>query len=227
MGLISTHLVNLLLCSLKMKKINRQVNSAVSYPNLVSFQSSAFMFDINLWIENNHMKCSSHMAFLCVQNFTLLQKRIEVFVANSMIKKNHQFFFLITFFFNRNCQLSIYGPSRDQQIYKDVWKKILPYFVWCPDLRCWFTICRWCQLRTQRSAGALTGNQLLPNTSLERDGKMLIDLVDGLSSGPVVVVSVTDGDPYFVNSEIWLNPHIYEHHLNYITKLNKKRKKFP
>jgi hypothetical protein len=31
---------------------------------------------------------------------------------------------------------------------------------------------------------------------------MLIDLVDGLSSGSVVVVSVTDGDPYFVNSEI-------------------------
>jgi hypothetical protein len=38
------------------------------------------------------------MAFLCVQNFTLLQKRIEVFVANSMIKKNHQFFLEIVSF---------------------------------------------------------------------------------------------------------------------------------
>jgi hypothetical protein len=84
---------------LKMMKINRQVNSAASYPNLVSFPSSAFMFDINLWIENNHMKCSSHMAFLCVQNFTLLQKRIEIFVANSMIKKNHQFFFFTSHMF--------------------------------------------------------------------------------------------------------------------------------
>jgi hypothetical protein len=29
---------------------------------------------------------------------------------------------------------------------------------------------------------------------LERDGKALIDLVDGLSSGSIVLVSVTDGD---------------------------------
>jgi hypothetical protein len=35
---------------------------------------------------------------------------------------------------------------------------------------------------------------LLPNASLERNGKALIDLVDGLSSGSVVLVSVTDGD---------------------------------
>jgi hypothetical protein len=33
-----------------------------------------------------------------------------------------------------------------------------------------------------------------PNASLERDRKALIDLVDGLSSGLVVLVSVTDGD---------------------------------
>jgi hypothetical protein len=35
---------------------------------------------------------------------------------------------------------------------------------------------------------------LLPNASLERDGKALIDLVDGLSSGSIVLVNVTDGD---------------------------------
>jgi len=82
----------LVLCTLKMMKINRQVNFVASYPNLVSFQPCSFMFDTNLWIENNHMKCSSHMAFLCVQNFTLLQKKIEIFVANSMIKKNTNVF---------------------------------------------------------------------------------------------------------------------------------------
>jgi hypothetical protein len=49
-------------------------------------------------------------------------------------------------------------------------------------------------LRSQRSANALIGNQLLPNASLENDGKALIDLEDGLSSGSVVLVSVTDGD---------------------------------
>jgi hypothetical protein len=63
-----------------------------------------------------------------------------------------------------------------------------------PDLRCWFTNHHWCQLRSQQSTGALAGNQLLPNTSLEHDRKALIDLVDGLSSGSVVLVSVTDGD---------------------------------
>jgi hypothetical protein len=36
------------------------------------------------------------MAFLCVQNFTLLQKRIEISVANSMVKRNHQCFCKIT-----------------------------------------------------------------------------------------------------------------------------------
>jgi hypothetical protein len=121
MGLISTRLVNLLLCTLKIMKINRQVNSAASYPNLVSFPSSAFMFDINLWIENNHMKCSSHMAFLCVQNFTLLQKRIEFFFQIHWLKKPTNFFYMTILFF-RNCQISIYGPSTDQQIYKDIWK---------------------------------------------------------------------------------------------------------
>jgi hypothetical protein len=60
------------------------------------------------------------MAFLCVQNFTLLQKRIEIFVANSMIKKNDQLFLEITNAFFTNCQISIYGSSREQQIYKDV-----------------------------------------------------------------------------------------------------------
>ncbi len=94
MGLISTHLVNLLLCTLKMMKSNRQVNSAASYPNLVSFPSSAFMFDINLWIENNHMKCSSHMAFLCVQNFTLLQ----VFYQIHWLKKPTNFFYMTIIF---------------------------------------------------------------------------------------------------------------------------------
>jgi hypothetical protein len=56
-----------------------------------------------------------------------------------------------------------------------------PCFLLSPDLRCWFTNCRWCQLRCQRSVGALTDNQLLPNASLECDEKALIDLVDGLS----------------------------------------------
>jgi hypothetical protein len=57
-----------------------------------------------------------------------------------------------------------------------------------------FTNCRWCQLQSKRSAGALTGNQLFPNATLECNRKALIDLVDGLSSGSVVFVSVTDGD---------------------------------
>jgi hypothetical protein len=35
---------------------------------------------------------------------------------------------------------------------------------------------------------------LLPNASLERDEKALIDLVDGLSTGLVVLVSVTNGN---------------------------------
>jgi hypothetical protein len=63
-----------------------------------------------------------------------------------------------------------------------------------PDLRCWFTNRRWSQLRGQRSTSALAGNQLLSNATLKRDGKALIDLVDGLSSGSVVLVSVADGD---------------------------------
>jgi hypothetical protein len=63
-----------------------------------------------------------------------------------------------------------------------------------PNHRCWFINRRWCQLRSQQSAGALAGNQLLPNVTLECDEKALIDLVDGLSSGSVMLVSVTDGD---------------------------------
>jgi hypothetical protein len=63
---------------------------------------------------------------------------------------------------------------------------------WRLELRCRFTNCCWCQLRSQRLAGALAGNQLLPNASLERDKKALIDLVDGLSSRTVVLVSVTN-----------------------------------
>jgi hypothetical protein len=38
------------------------------------------------------------------------------------------------------------------------------------------TNCRWCQLRSQRSASTLAGNQLLPNAMLERNGKALINL---------------------------------------------------
>jgi hypothetical protein len=49
-------------------------------------------------------------------------------------------------------------------------------------------------LRSQRSAGTFIGNQLLPNVSLEHDEKALIDLVDGLSSGAVVLVNVTNDD---------------------------------
>ncbi len=67
-------------------------------------------------------------------------------------------------------------------------------FLGCPDLRCWLTNRSWCQLRSQRSAGALAGNQLLSNVTLKPDGKALIDLVDGLSSGSVVLVSMTDDD---------------------------------
>ncbi len=67
-------------------------------------------------------------------------------------------------------------------------------FFWRPDLRCWLINCRWCQLRSQRSVGTTVGNQLLPNATLERDGKALIDVVDGLSSGSVVLVSVTNGN---------------------------------
>ncbi len=75
------------------------------------------------------------------------------------------------------------------------WVDLLIYFfIWCPDLRCWLINCRWCQLRSQRSVGTLVGNQLLPNATLEHDGKALIDLVDGLSSGSVVLVNVTNGN---------------------------------
>ncbi len=63
-------------------------------------------------------------------------------------------------------------------------------FFCCPDLRCWLTNRRRCQLRSQRSVGTLVGNQLLPNASLECDEKALIDMVDGLSSEPIVLVSV-------------------------------------
>ncbi len=63
-----------------------------------------------------------------------------------------------------------------------------------PELRCWFINHRWSKLRSQQSAGALVGNQLFPNASLERGRKTLIDLVDGLSSRSVVLVSMTDGN---------------------------------
>jgi hypothetical protein len=69
--------------------------------------------------------------------------------------------------------------------------------LWCPDLRCWLTNRRWSQLRSQRSAGALAGNQLLPNASLERDEKALIDLVDGLSWGSVAIFCLDFG-PFFI-----------------------------
>ncbi len=49
-------------------------------------------------------------------------------------------------------------------------------------------------MRSQRSAGTLAGNQLLPNATLEHNEKALIDLVDGLSSGSVVLVNVTNGN---------------------------------
>jgi len=114
------HGENLLLCTLKMMKINRQVKFAASYPNLVSVQPCSFMFDTNSWIENNHMKCSSHMAFLFVQNFTLLQKKNWIFCCKFNDKKKSPIFFLNHNFLYRNCQISIYGSSREQRIYKDV-----------------------------------------------------------------------------------------------------------
>ncbi len=58
-----------------------------------------------------------------------------------------------------------------------------------PDLRCWFTNRHWNQLQGQRSAGALAGNQLLPNVALKRGGKALIDLVDGLLFGPELLIN--------------------------------------
>jgi hypothetical protein len=73
-------------------------------------------------------------------------------------------------------------------------KNINSYYFLHPDFRCWFTNRRWCQLRGQHSAGALAGNQLLPNAALKRSEKALIDLVDGPSSGSVVLVDATDGD---------------------------------
>jgi hypothetical protein len=140
MGLISTPMVNLLLCTLKMMKINRQVKFAASYPNLVSFQPCSFMFDTNSWIENNHMKCSSHMAFLFVQNFTLLQKKNWIFCCKFNDKKKSPIFFLNHNFLYRNCQISIYGSSREQQIYKDVLKKFFHIYLYkrigvCPSVR--------------------------------------------------------------------------------------------
>jgi hypothetical protein len=70
-------------------------------------------------------------------------------------------------------------------------ERFLCCFFLSPDLRCWFTNRHWCQLLSQQSASALAGNQLLPNALLERDGKALIDLVDGLSLRSVVLVGVT------------------------------------
>jgi hypothetical protein len=58
------------------------------------------------------------------------------------------------------------------------------------DLGCWFINRHWCQLRGRRSAGALASNQLLSNIALKRDGKALIDLVDGLSPGLIVLVDM-------------------------------------
>ncbi len=72
--------------------------------------------------------------------------------------------------------------------------KTIEFYFGRPEDRCRFTNCCWCQLRSQRSVGAVVGNQLLPNASLECDGKALIDLVDGLFSGMVVLLSVTDGN---------------------------------
>ncbi len=69
-----------------------------------------------------------------------------------------------------------------------------PSFLLRPDLRCWFTNRRWCQLRGQHSAVALTSNQLFPNAALKHGGKALIDLVDGLFSGSAMLVNVVDGD---------------------------------
>jgi hypothetical protein len=43
-------------------------------------------------------------------------------------------------------------------------------------------------------SGTLASNQLVPNVALKRDEKTLIDLVDGLSSGSIVLVGVMDGD---------------------------------
>ncbi len=68
------------------------------------------------------------------------------------------------------------------------------FLFWRLELRCWLINCRRCQLRSQRSAGTLASNQLLPNATLECDGKALIDLVDSLSSGSVLLVSMTNGN---------------------------------
>jgi hypothetical protein len=73
-------------------------------------------------------------------------------------------------------------------------------------LRCWLTNHRWSQLWGQRSAGALAGNQLLPNAALKRDEKALIDLVDGLSSRSVVLVGVADGD--LADHDVRLDVHL-------------------
>jgi hypothetical protein len=68
------------------------------------------------------------------------------------------------------------------------------FFFWRPALRRRLTNRHWSKLRSQRSASTLASNQLLPNTSLKRDEKALIDLVDGLFSRSIVLVNVTDGD---------------------------------
>ncbi len=65
---------------------------------------------------------------------------------------------------------------------------------WRPELRCRLTNCSGCRLQSHHSADALAGNQLLPNASFKHDGKALINLLNGLSSGTVVLVSMTDGD---------------------------------
>jgi hypothetical protein len=49
-------------------------------------------------------------------------------------------------------------------------------------------------LLTVAGVSCEASNHLFPNASLERDKKALIDLVDGLSSGSIVLVSVMDDD---------------------------------
>ncbi len=67
--------------------------------------------------------------FVCAKFHTIAKKNWN-FCCNSMIKKTPPSLFFNRKCFFRNCQISIYAPSREQQIYKDVQKIFTKGWIW-------------------------------------------------------------------------------------------------
>jgi hypothetical protein len=76
-------------------------------------------------------------------------------------------------------------------------------------------------LRDQRLVSTLASNQLFPNVTLKRSEQALIDLVDGLSSGLIVLVNVTNDD--LADHDAYLGGRAVKrlqcHEINYLSKL--------